>query len=307
MNRSRRRFIQTGAVGVVFLAASPGSLLANSGCNIQHPMIPPDGKLQGSCDNCGMMRPMWGRTWHTFKFGEDSRQTCSIHCVAEMAVNSGMQPAEVMVANYLDPHASMAAANVYYVIGSSARGTMSTESKIALPTEGAAREFVQKCGGEVVRFDEALDVATAALAANNTMIQQKRIAKGKIVEPTDADLCPVCGMHVARYPENKCQIRTRDGEVIHLCATQCLFEYLQNAEKYRDTPLQSRLIWVVDYATGMWIPAQNASYVVGSTMRGPMGKEAFPFAAHEAAGLFARKYSGEVVGFREVSVEKILL
>lgn len=181
------------------------------------------------------------------------------------------------------------------------------QSKIAMPTKAAAQKMVRDCGGKVGRFDEAYVAAVAALVAENKMIQQKRVAKGKIVEPTDADLCPVCGMHVARYPENKCQIRTRDCEVIHFCATQCLFEYLQNPAKYRDTALQLQLIWVVDYTTGLWIPAKKAFYVVGSTMKGPMGKEAFPFAARDAAGSFAQKYSGQVVGFMDVSVETMLM
>ncbi len=307
MERSRRKFIQTGAIGLAFLAACPSSLLASNDCNIKHPLMPQDKSLQGTCDNCGMMRPMWGRTWHTFVLGKDSKQTCSIHCLAEMVQNSGLQPSGIMVANYLDPHTSLVAEDAYYVVGSSARGTMSIKSKIALPTEAAAQDFVRKCGGEVGRFDDAYGAAVAALVAENKMIQKKRVAKGKIVEPTDADLCPVCGMHVARYPDNKCQIRTKDGEVIHFCATHCLFEYLQNGAKYRDTPLHPQLIWVVDYATGLWIPAKKANYVIGSTMKGPMGKEAFPFAARDAAGSFAQKYSGKVVVFSEVSAKTMLM
>lgn len=52
---------------------------------------------------------------------------------------------------------------------------------------------------------------------------------------------------------------------------------------------------------------KKAYYVVGSTMKGPMGKEAFPFVARDAAGSFARKYSGQVVGFMDVSVEAMLM
>ncbi|MDI6835049.1 nitrous oxide reductase accessory protein NosL [Ciceribacter thiooxidans] len=46
------------------------------------------------------------------------------------------------------------ARKAFFVIGSSARGGMGSEETVPFSTEAAAKEFAQKNGGRIVRFDE---------------------------------------------------------------------------------------------------------------------------------------------------------
>lgn len=305
MSLSRRYFIKSWFIGSAIIAISPKLLLASTNCQVPHPLSPPASDLQGSCDNCGMKRPLWARTWHTFKLGDQSKNTCSIHCLAEMSHNSGIKPRRVVVAEYLNPYNSFPAENGYYVIGSSARGTMTMKSKIAFTSHGEAEKFAKSCGGSVGDFQAAYSAALSSLAAENTMIQKKRIAKGKIVEPADGDLCPVCGMHPVKYPKNKCQIITPAGEAIHFCATQCLVEYMESPKKYRSKELEITSVWVIDYSSGRWINGHTAYYVTGTDVRGPMGKEAFPFANHKSATDFAKKQAGSIFTFDKLTMSRI--
>ena len=140
------------------------------------------------------------------------------------------------------------------------------------------------------------------------MINSNRLAKGKIVEPVDnKDICPVCGMYPARFPKNKCQLQTADGEIVHLCTTQCLFEFLKNPQNYKKPGMKAKSIWVIDYQSAQWIYARNAYYVLGTTVKGPMGKEAFPFVNSEDAKKFSTDHGGKIVRFNNVTIDQIMI
>jgi len=305
---NRRLFIRNLLVGAGLITVFPRNLIAGEPCKIMHPLMPPNKNLQGTCDNCGMMRPMWARTWHTFTLAGKNMEVCSMHCLAESSLNSAAAPSDVKAALYLTPEELVPADKAVYVVGSNARGTMSMKSKIAFPSQSEAQKFSQKCGGAVASFEEAYQTAAASIAKENQMINKNRISKGKIVEPENGkDICPVCGMHPARYPKNKCQIQTKSGEVIHFCATQCLFEFLKNPGKYKHPDIQTKVVWVVDYNTGQWIYAKSAYYVIGSNVRGPMGKEAYPFASLNSAKKFSESSSGKIVRYEKVTIDTILI
>jgi copper chaperone NosL len=303
----RRLFIRNLLVGAGIFTIFPQELIASSQCDVLHPITPPDMKLKGVCHNCGMKRPMWARTWHTYSLDGENLEVCSMHCLAEASFNSGRPPEAVQVALYLEPQKSISAEQAYYVIGSKARGTMTMNSKLAFSSKQQAEAFVNECGGTSGRFSDAYDAAMTTIAKENKMIGSNRISKGKIVEPVDnKDICPVCGMYSARYPKNKCQIQTADGKVIHFCATQCLFEFIKNPDKYNAPQLKSKFIWVVDFENGQWIYAKNAYYVLGTDVRGPMGKEAFPFVNLENAKKFASAHAGKILRFDSVTIAQLM-
>lgn len=307
MKSDRRSFIQTVLLGIGGLYLAPSTLSAQELCSVQHPFSPPKKDLPGRCHNCGMMRPMWARTFYTYQVNGETKEVCSLHCLAESSINSGIEPQNVKVALYHDPYTMIPAASAFYVIGSKARGTMTMKSKLAFGTKEKAQAFAEQCGGQVVGFEQAFAVAKTSFTKENSKIADNRLKKGKIVEPVDnQDICPVCDMYPARYPKNKCQLKTQDGEIIHFCSTQCLFEYLKNPKKYAKKQVKPVLIWVVDYKTDSWVYGKNAFYVVGSTEQGPMGKEAFPFMSKAAAGEFASAMNGHILQFSEVTIHKIM-
>lgn len=307
MKSTRRKFIGNTLVGIGGLYLMPAELFAGDLCSAQHPFSPPKKDLPGTCHNCGMMRPMWARTFYNYELDEEQKEVCSLHCLAEASINSGQDPQNVKVALYHDPYTMVPATSAFYVVGSNARGTMTMKSKIAFGKEDEAKKFAEECGGSVVRFEQALDMAKTSFTKENSKIAQNRVKKGKIVEPVDdKDVCPVCDMYPARFPKNKCQIQTKGKEVVHFCSTQCLFEYLKNPGKYSQKKVEPALIWVVDYDSGSWVYGKNSFYVIGSTESGPMGKEAFPFMNKAAAEKFTTQKKGQVVTFSEVTIDRIM-
>jgi nitrous oxide reductase accessory protein NosL len=212
-----------------------------------------------------------------------------------------------MLTVYHEPAKAIAARTATIVLGSTAAGTMSPVSKIVFADGSKATAFAESCGGEAVSYPTALEVAKASVIKENQMSLQKKLKKGKIVEPTDTDRCPVCGMLPARYPYNKCQIQTRDKRVMHFCSSQCIFAFLDEPARYADAKVEPFLIWVVDRATGMWVGARAAYFVIGSQkVFGPMGYEAFPFNSLDDAKIFAAENGGKAVIFGGVTIEKIV-
>ena len=84
--------------------------------------------------------------------------------------------------------------------------------------------------------------------------------------------CPVCGMFPARNRRWAAQVIFSDGAVQYLDSPLSLFHYLQRVERY--TPGRNAAdiaaVYVSDQATGDWLDADQAIYVHGSTLLGPM-------------------------------------
>jgi nitrous oxide reductase accessory protein NosL len=303
---SRKRF--HGAAARVFfftllmLAAFALPAAAEDVCMVAHPLHPPDPAFAGQCPNCGMLRSMWARTWTSFTHASVRQSVCSLHCLADVVLKSGLEPTEVMVAAYLEPNRTLPAVDAYFVLGSRVPGTMTRISKPAFPDRTSAETFAQACGGRLATFREALGVAERDLPAENAMIAAKRLQTGKIVEPAvSRDRCPVCEMFPARYPRHKCQILARNGRRFHFCSTQCLFKFLAHPERRAESETSPRLIWVTDFAKGGWIGGRTAYYVTGSNILGPMGHEAIAFDRRSEAAAFARRNGGRVLTFDAVS------
>ncbi|MBL0712304.1 MAG: nitrous oxide reductase accessory protein NosL [Desulfosarcina sp.] len=304
--RNRREFILSSLAAAGVMLVWPLPLKAGDPCQIPHPIAPPNLQFKGQCPNCGMVRAMWARTWMTFENPEGPSGACSFHCLADMALKSGETPRNVKVALYTQPEMMHPAETAFFVVGSSARGTMTMQSKIALETRDAATRFSQSCGGRVVAFEAAFELARQGVPKENKVIAGRRKTMKKIVEPRDnRDRCPVCEMFPARYPRHKGQIQTRDKNIHHFCSTQCLFTFLQDSARYTDRKVDPFLIWVVDYASGTWISARTAYYVVGTPKMGPMGREAFAFDRKADADAFARRQAGTVLPFKTVTPARI--
>ena len=222
-------------------------------------------------------------------------------------MKSGMEPTNVMLALYHQPQTAIPAGDAVIVTGSTAAGTMSPVSKIVFADRSKAQDFASRCSGDIVDYTSALETAKASVAKENTMINTRRLKKGKIVEPGEDDNCPVCGMYPKRYPYGKCQIRTKDGQTLHFCSTQCLFAFLGKPALYVNRTIDPLLIWVVDRNSGLWISGRTAFYVIGSTkVLGPMGYEALPFNSSSEAEEFTITNGGAVAIFRDVTIQSVV-
>jgi len=249
---------------------------------------------------------MWARTWKSFQNSEGRSEVCSFHCLADIAVKTGEDPKDVLLALYMEPDKMVPQEKAFLVVGSKAKGTMTTVSKIAFASKEEGLKFSEACGGKLQTFSQALQLAKEDLSKENNMIAGIRIKSGKIVQPADnQEYCSVCGMFPARYPQSKCQLTLMDKKVYHFCSTRCLFKFLATPPSTTRKDVESALMWVTDYPTTSWIGARTAYYVVGSGVQGPMGHEAFAFDKKVEAQRFAKEEGGQVLTFREMSTEKI--
>ena len=287
-----------------FMLTNPA--LAEEPCKVDHPLDPPQKHFAGRCPNCGMTRAMWARTWVSFENSNATMAVCSLHCLADWAVNSGESPWNVMGALYLNPRKMIPAEEATFVVGSRAKGTMTTTSKLAFESLEAAQAFAAGCGGQPLGFAEVFAAAKAGLEMENQMIARKRLDAGKIVPPVDnGDECPVCQMFPARYPRHQCQVVGSDGSRRHFCSTQCLFEFLEKPGRYGAKGGEPFWAWVKDYASGEWIAAESAYFVVGSRVLGPMGFEALPFAKRTQAEAFVKTEGGRILAFHAVGPDQL--
>jgi nitrous oxide reductase accessory protein NosL len=303
---NRRNFLKSVAAAPIGLALLPNGVKGMD-CNIQHPIMPPINQYKGQCPVCGMVRSMWARTWITFNEVKNVSQVCSFHCLADWILKSGQDPANVTLTVYHQPDTAIPASDAVIVIGSTAAGTMSPVSKIVFANKAKAEMFAQNCSGDVVTYTKALETAKASVAKENPKINARRLKKGKIVEPKEDDNCVVCAMYPKRYPYGKCQIKTKDGQTIHFCSTQCLFAFLGKQELYVEKTIDPLLIWVVDRNSGMWISGRTAFYVVRSKkVFGPMGYEALPFNSLKEAEEFTTTNGGDTSIFSKVTIQKVV-
>jgi nitrous oxide reductase accessory protein NosL len=285
-------------VSVSFLStcAVPDSQQSNQGTETQ---------AIKTCPNCGMMLKKWVHTNHEFRISEGRFRTCSIHCLVDTSTKSGEEPKEVQVALHLVPEKMIPAKGAFYVVGSSAPGTMTMVSKLAFPSQMEAETFVSEKGGKIRSFSEAFMIAKAELPKMKPKIEAKRKRRGKIVEPSEQDRCGVCNMLPVRYPKHNAQLITAQKKRVQFCSTKCLFKFLEDPEGHGAAGVGIGPVWVHDYASGRFIFGKNAYYVVGSKVLGPMGHEAIPFDMKSDGMKFARENGGRVLKFNGVTLAKI--
>ena len=139
---------------------------------------------------------------------------------------------------------------------------------------------------------------------------QQRVSKPPVVFES-GDECHVCGMIIVRMPGPKGQAAdTRSPQMKKFCSTFDMISwYLQPENKPNVTD-----IYVHDMAQTDWdspddaklIPAESAVYVLNSTKPAFMGKTIATFKTKADAELFIKEWSGNIVSFRELTIELIL-
>ena len=124
------------------------------------------------------------------------------------------------------------------------------------------------------------------------------------VRPSPKDKCPVCGMFVAKYPDFLASIGYPDGSWVFFDGAKDMFKYYFDIRKYDPARKQSDIeaIYVTDYYSLSSIKAFEATYVVGSDIYGPMGRELIPFEKKDDAGEFMKDHNGKsLMTFKEVT------
>ncbi|MDD2448037.1 MAG: nitrous oxide reductase accessory protein NosL [Sulfurimonas sp.] len=114
------------------------------------------GKDKEFCVRCGMNLVKYYKTSHAAQDEKHHYQYCSIHCLEEH-LGEGVTLKNPKVVD-VDSLKLIPVGDAFYVVGSKVRGTMTRVSKYAFKGEAMAKEFQAKNGGEIMRFNEALEV-----------------------------------------------------------------------------------------------------------------------------------------------------
>lgn len=107
--------------------------------------------------------------------------------------------------------------------------------------------------------------------------------------------CPVCGMYPARQRRWAAQVIFDDGHAQFLDSPLSLFHYLQRISRYAPGRSQEQIaaVYVSDYASGAWLAADQALYLQGSSLMGPMRAGNLPaFASADSAQPFRARHGG---------------
>jgi copper chaperone NosL len=128
----------------------------------------------------------------------------------------------------------------------------------------------------------------------------------KPIKPSPRDKCPVCGMFVAKFPDFLAEIIFKDGSYALFDGTKDMFKYYIDLARYNPSKSASEIdsIYVTSYYTLAWINGLKASYVIGSDVYGPMGRELIPFEQEKEAREFMKDHRGKsLLKFQEVTQE----
>ena len=118
-------------------------------------------------------------------------------------------------------------------------------------------------------------------------------------KPGPRDLCPVCGMFVAKYPLWVATLVWADGTTFHFDGAKDLYKYLGDLPRWAPGRRREDVarVGVTTYYEGEMVDAFRATYVLGSDVYGPMGHEAVPHATRADAEEFVKDHAGRrIVG-----------
>jgi copper chaperone NosL len=122
--------------------------------------------------------------------------------------------------------------------------------------------------------------------------------------PLAKDKCPVCGMFVSKYPDWVATVTFKDSTSLFFDGAKDFFTYYHNMRKYTPARNQASIsaINVNDYYTLKAVDVRQASFVIGSDVYGPMGKELVPFGKATDAQAFLKDHKGKkVLRFSDVT------
>lgn len=127
--------------------------------------------------------------------------------------------------------------------------------------------------------------------------------------PGPRDRCPVCGMFPERYPDWTATVLFQDGHADHFDGAKDFFKYLYDMPKYASGRKREQItgMGVTGYYAAEMIDAQQALYVIGSDVLGPMGHELVPHPDMYDAEAFMRDHAAiKILRFEDTSMEMML-
>jgi len=134
--------------------------------------------------------------------------------------------------------------------------------------------------------------------------QKNAAVHGPYIPITKKERCPVCGMFVSPYPKWITQIQFKNGHHHSFDGMKCFCRFYFNPEKFNadHSAADFTRLLVRDYYTLKFVDHDEAYYVIGSDVLGPMGHELIPFQSLEQAKIFMVDHRGQkIIRFSEIT------
>ncbi len=116
-----------------------------------------------------------------------------------------------------------------------------------------------------------------------------------IAEGTDRESCHVCGMYIDQYQKTAGKLEYKTGEVVQSCGLACMLRLVQDA----GGPDAFTALLVKDWVLGIPLPAEEATYVLSSTVIPDMLPSIIAFKEREEAEHFKEENGGELISFSQ--------
>jgi copper chaperone NosL len=162
-----------------------------------------------------------------------------------------------------------------------------------------------RSGLERRRFLRLLIPALAIAAALPMRLAHGAAKTLELPSPGPNDTCPVCGMFVAKYPYWIATVLYKDNHADHFDGPKDFFKYLLDMPKYARGRSRKQIaaMGVTGYYDTVRLDANEAYYVIGSDVLGPMGHELVPLVDEAEAKEFMTDHKGKrIMRFGDVSM-----
>lgn len=122
---------------------------------------------------------------------------------------------------------------------------------------------------------------------------------GDTINVSRDEKCPICGMFVYKYPKWAAQIFYKDSHFSFDGVKDMMKYYFEHKDNI------SKML-VSDYYSQKAIDAQEAYYVIGSDVYGPMGDELIPFKSQNEAKTFSMDHKGlKILRFKDIKAKEV--
>ncbi len=113
---------------------------------------------------------------------------------------------------------------------------------------------------------------------------------------SDQDRCPLCGMFPAKRPKTAAAMVLADGRTFYFCGNGCLLRAWHDSGTHLNVSRESIQRMVVkDFFSGGPLDAQQARWVAGSDVVGPMGPALVALAGEAEVTQFKARHGGTIV------------
>jgi nitrous oxide reductase accessory protein NosL len=160
------------------------------------------------CPVCGMTLPKFYRTNHAATDNHGKvHQYCSIVCAVEDSEVNGKK---------LKNHSAVdnttlkfiESKKAYFVVGSNKPGTMSVTSKYAFGSLEAAKEFSEKNGGKIMKFDELYTMVKNNLQEDMAATKKRQAKAAMMGEKIYNKMCKKTDMRFDSVADAKTYLQT---------------------------------------------------------------------------------------------------